>query len=453
VCICGFAILTGTFANTFAAFHYAFGRTIFPTVGVILEKGLLALFGFLLLKMGAGVEVMALVMLGGSLISMVWQAIWFFRLAGVKFILDPVLIRTMAWANIPFLISGVLLMGYTNIDTVMLSLMTNNATVGWYAAGTRIFDTLNFLPNIVISAIMYPIFAQLSTTSDMALKLALEKSINFLLFCAVPITTGLLVAAPNIVGFLYHRVEFLHSVLVMQLLAPGLIFIYINFALVSIIMSRRDDKKLPISSLVALVFNVVLNLCLIPLYQHLGAALSASLTEMLYCCVMITFVPRHLLPFGSLRVLFKAILASLVMALVMLPLRSFPIFVLVPGAALVYFAVALLLGTIPREDYRAVYNALGRKGRIPPSAESQSSQVPDLSPGLTQSGRTGELPLVASSDLAFETHVSTSAQAILEVPQSYRVDKQLEDDPEITLKLPRLRRQPVQQSLERLSHE
>src|SRR6266496_6167024 len=138
VAICGFDLLCNALASTCASLHYAFERTLFPAVGNILEKGLSALFGILLLRSGAGPQAMAVVIVVGSLINGVWQAVWFFRLIGVDFAIDLVLIRTIVRTNIPFLINGVLLVGYTGIDTVLLSLMANNTVVGWYGAAQRI---------------------------------------------------------------------------------------------------------------------------------------------------------------------------------------------------------------------------------------------------------------------------------------------------------------------------
>src|SRR3984893_19067206 len=80
---------------------------------------------------------------------------------------------------------------------------TSSTVVGWYGAATRLFDTMSFLPTIVITTIMYPIFAKLSLVSDADLKLAFEKSVNFLLFCGILIATLLIVAAPNIIQLLY----------------------------------------------------------------------------------------------------------------------------------------------------------------------------------------------------------------------------------------------------------
>src|SRR5581483_1214813 len=212
IIICGATLLSSSTATTFAALHYAFERTVFPVIGTIFEKGLAALVGFILLKAGARVEVMAFVLLGGSLISMMWQATWFFRLVGLRFVFDRSLIRHLLLTSIPFLIYGILGVIYYRIDTFLLSLMANTAVIGWYGAGYRLFDTMVFLPGLIVGTIMYPVFSKLSSSSEETLKLAIVKSMNFLLFCGIPIATVLIVAAPNVIGFLYHNPEFLHTI-------------------------------------------------------------------------------------------------------------------------------------------------------------------------------------------------------------------------------------------------
>ena len=406
--ICGFDLLCNALASTFASLHYAFERTIFPVAGNILEKGLVALISILLLKAGAGVQAMAVVIAVGSLINGVWQAIWLFRLIGFNFAFDPALIREIVRTNIPFFISGVLLVSYTSIDTILLSLMTNNTVVGWYGAAQRITDTMSFIPTIVIMSIMYPIFSKLSTDSDTALKLAVEKSVNFLLLCGIPIATIFIVAAPNIIRVLYQRNEFAHSVPVLQAAAPGMVFIFISFAFWSIILSKKQDRRLPIVSAVALVFNLGLNLILIRLYQHVGAAIASSLTELLVCCTYVVFIPRHLLPSGSLRVALKALVASMVMVLIILPLHAFHIYLILPVAIIVYAGAALLFRVIPREDYQAIYHAIRRKAQFAP-------------------------------------HVSASGLPETPIP-SYLADESIEDGLAITLKMSIVRPRSMQQT-------
>lgn len=362
VAICGMTLLSASIANTFASLHYAFERVLYPAVGTILEKGLSAVIGILLLRLGAGVQAMALVLLGGSLTSAAWQGIWFFRLVGSRLSINPTLIRDLVRTSIPFLTYGVLGVIYYRLDTVLLSLFTNAAVVGWYGAAYRLFDTMVFLPNLVIMAIMYPVFSKLSTTSEPSLKLAIEKSMNFLLFCGIPIAGAMIVAAPNIIGFLYHRAEFLPAVPVLQALAPGLVFLYVNTVFSTTIMSTKQEKKITIMAAAALVFNLVLNLILIPHFQQIGAAIVTSLTELLLLCIAVVLIPRRLLPFGSLRVAAKASLASLVMCLAIFGLRNFNsnfnIFMLLSVAMVIYLGTATLLGTIPREDIKALYSSI-----------------------------------------------------------------------------------------------
>jgi len=431
IAICGLALLSASIASTFGSLHIAFERAFFPTVGSILEKGLSALIGILILRQGAGVEVMAFVLLGGSVASAIWQASWFFCLVGAGFAIDWALIRGLVRTSIPFVVYGALGVIYYRIDTFLLSLMTNIAVVGWYGAGYRLFDTLNFLPALLMPPIMFPVFSKLSTTSEEKLRLAIEKSMSFLLFFGLPIAMGLIVATPNIVDFLYHRPEFTHTTPVLQALAPGLVLLYVNAVLGTIIVSTKREKKIPIMAAIALVFNLGLNLILIPIYQDVGAAIATSLTELLLAGIAIVFIPRHLLPLGSLRVGVKSLVASLVMAVAILLLSTFQILVILPVAMLVYFGTAILLRTIPREDIQELYRAIRLKvhrASTPPPAESQEEE-PQI---------TGERPYQRVDYI--QTLYSAIQQTEQGISSSTVGYKQEERESEITVKLPRIKK-------------
>src|SRR5579859_1036579 len=181
IVICGLTLLITAITNTYSSLYYALERTIFPIVGTVLEKSSSALIGIILLMHGADVKVMAFVLLIGSLINGMWQVIWFYHLIGVSFTINFSLMRGLLRTSIPFLTYGVLGVIYYRIDTVLLSIMVNAATVGWYGAAYRLFDTMGFLPGLLIRPIMYPVFSKLSITSKETLKQAIEKTMNFLL--------------------------------------------------------------------------------------------------------------------------------------------------------------------------------------------------------------------------------------------------------------------------------
>src|SRR5205807_10056409 len=108
VALCGMDLFVGSIVNTFAALHYAYERAVLPALGMVLEKVLSAGVGILLLRMGAGVQVMAYIILGGSVIDAIWQEAWFFRLVGVRIILQKEIFLALLKGSIPFIAYGVL---------------------------------------------------------------------------------------------------------------------------------------------------------------------------------------------------------------------------------------------------------------------------------------------------------------------------------------------------------
>jgi O-antigen/teichoic acid export membrane protein len=412
IAICGITLLFTSITNTFASVHSAFERTYFSTFGSIFERVLDATAGIILLKMGAGVEVMALVLMVGALVDAIWQGVWCFHKIGLRLRLEFKLMLALFKSSIPFLVYGVLGVIYYRIDTVMLSLITNNDTVvGWYGAAYRLFDTLLFLPSLVISAIMYPIFSKLavntekqlkepvlsqiktqqgseepaeilaSEQSELAakfshkdekpLKLAIEKTMNFVLFCAIPIATFLGLAAPQIIGFLYHSSGFTHSIPTLQALAPGLVFLYANSVLGAVLLSTHNERKVTLMALIALVFNVTSNAILIPHLAQIGTALVTSLTELVLLIISIILVPNRLLPVKSLIITLRILFAAAVMGACVWLLPALPLLVILPLCTVVYLVMAVLSQGLPQDDLRMIYQSLrNRKESIPAFVEN-----------------------------------------------------------------------------------
>lgn len=421
VVVCGIDLFAGSVASTFGSLHYAFERALYPTIAKILEKGLTAAVGILLLRLGMSVQVMAVVILGGSVTNALWQAAWFFRLHGISLGIRKEVFFKLLKGSIPFLAYGALGVIYYRIDTVMLSLMASTAAIGWYGAGYRLFDTLVFLPNIIVDSVMYPVFSKLSATSESALKIAIEKCLNVLLICVLPVAALFALAAPNIVGFLYHDVEFVHTIAVIQMLAPGLVFLYINTLLTTLIVTLKSEKRMPIMAAIALVFNLGLNFLLIPLYQQVGAALMTTLTELLLLIISLFFLPSSLFSRSSLKVGTKAAGATLVMCLAVFPLRDFSILLILPVAILIYIGAAVLLKTIPRDEMQMLLQAIRKRRREVPTGslaeEEVYTRITESLPAI-QAQHISEMRTQIIQAVKFP--VEARATLILPVPQASR---------------------------------
>jgi thiol:disulfide interchange protein len=90
------------------------------------------------------------------------------------------------------------------------------------------------------------------------------------------------------------------------------------------------------------------------------------------------FIPRYLLPSGSVSVGAKALIASLIMALISWVLRRYTIFITLPLAMLVYLVVAMLLRAIPQEDMQALYRAVRNKAQKRSAASFADETTIDL---------------------------------------------------------------------------
>ena len=68
------------------------------------------------------------------------------------------------------------------------------------------------------------------------------------------------------------------------------------------------------------------------------------------------------------------------MALIIWIMRGSGLVIMLPVAMAVYFTTATLLGTIPRDDLKALYNSMREKRRqAPPDALPEESQLGTLS--------------------------------------------------------------------------
>jgi O-antigen/teichoic acid export membrane protein/acetyltransferase-like isoleucine patch superfamily enzyme len=404
--MCGISLMIDAVSSTLGAVQVAAQRQYFPAIGAVIEKGLGAIVAIAWLRIGGGIEAAGLALVGGAVAGIGWQTYWFVRMVGISWSVDLHLMRDLVRQAIPFLTYGVLGVIYYRVDIVLLEALTSTATVGVYGAAYRLFDTLTFLPNIVIVAVMYPVMATLSLNSERQLKLALEKSVNFLLVAGIPIMVGLIVAAPNIIGFLYHRSDFAGSVPVLQALAPGLVILYLNYAIGTALMCLKREKRLPWTAGTALIFNVAGNLLLIPRLGGVGAAIMTSLTELLLLGLALAVLPRHLLSVSSLITGCKALGASLAMALVVFLLTSHSILVIIPIAGMMYVVAATLLATVPKEDLTALYQAVARRTqRVTPVAPAISTPAPSGQGGSAASALTLSRSGYSSSSSSVEWQV------------------------------------------------
>ncbi|MBM4241941.1 MAG: hypothetical protein FJ150_09825 [Euryarchaeota archaeon] len=121
-----------------------------------------------------GFAVIYLVVSAILLIYSLFVCIWKFVLGKIE--VDWVFWKFIIKQALPFGFTGIFVMIYYYIDTVMLSMILPNADelIGWYNAAYRLTIVLSFIPSVYFSSI-FPIMSRFYKKSHKSLKFAFQR--------------------------------------------------------------------------------------------------------------------------------------------------------------------------------------------------------------------------------------------------------------------------------------
>ncbi|MBI2653350.1 flippase [Candidatus Woesearchaeota archaeon] len=237
---------------------------------------------------------------------------------------------------------------YFFIGSVMLSKMKGDAEVAIYSVAYNTALAILFIPTVYTNAI-YPVLSRYYHQSRKELNVLYERSFKYLYIIGLPISVGLYLLAGRVINFFYGK-EYSASAIALQIIAWYLFIKFLNF-LLGIILSSidRQDKRM-LGQGVTAVFNVALNLLLIPKFGFIGAALATFFTEIFLFLIYYWYVSRSLYFYNFVGVLFKPALASALM-LLFIKFTGFGLALTVILSSIVYFVVIFIFKTLDKNDY------------------------------------------------------------------------------------------------------
>ena len=212
---------------------------------------------------------------------------------------------------------------YTLLDTSMLGFLKTSEIVGYYSYAMKI-SKICITVLVAATSVMLPKLSQYYTYSnkDKYYELA-NKGLLFTLVTAIPVTIILMMCANELIPFLYG-VNFFNAVSCFEVLSFLAIPITLSSYLgVQILCSAGHESKMLIAVLVGAISNIILNLILIPKYNHEGAAIASLTSETIVAIIEIIIAYKLLhVGFGS-RTFLKICLASIVLLHAMVITRFF----------------------------------------------------------------------------------------------------------------------------------
>jgi len=251
--------------------------------------------------------------------------------------------------GLPFWFTGVFINIYFRIDTIMLGYMTSYAVVGWYNAAYQIIDMLGKIPFIVTSA-LFPVMSRFFVSSKDMLKKVFHKSIYYLFILAVPIGIGGALLADRLIIFVFKS-QFRESVVALQILIWALVFMFVNYLIGYLLNSIEKQKIFTLTTGACALFNIILNIILIPKYSYKGSAFATVLTEALNFSLLYYFAAKSGYKLDIFAICLKPITAGIAMAGFLVYFRWFHLLILVPLAGLFYFFILWVIKGFSKEEY------------------------------------------------------------------------------------------------------
>ena len=250
--------------------------------------------------------------------------------------------------SLPFSLSIFFLYIYYRIDTVMLSLMINDQVTGWYNAAYRLVDVVNYIPFLVVTAILPPM-ARSSKKDKELLKDLFNRSLRYLIILAAPIGLGTYLLAPRIIQFVYGE-GFSNAAFALRILIWAEVFVFVNYLggqLLNVI-----DKQKAYTMIIGITagVNILLNVILIPKYTYIGASVATLLCEVLVFVLVYHIIRKSFINVNLLPLLWRPILASTAMGIIILRIDFFPLWYAVPIGTISYFLLFFLLGGFNEDD-------------------------------------------------------------------------------------------------------
>lgn len=184
---------------------------------------------------------------------------------------------------------------YLQLNTVLLGFLKNALAVGYFAAATKVMQMLLTMSACLGSVMMPRASHLIAENKEDEFNRLIQKSYDFTLAIALPMTIGLIFCAPSLIMALCG-VKFEHSILPSQIIAPIILMVAIsNVFGIQVLFPKGKINIVTLCCGIGAVADLILNLCLIPFFSYIGTSI-AYLGAEVATTVSMYFIGRKYIP-------------------------------------------------------------------------------------------------------------------------------------------------------------
>ncbi len=338
-----------TFTELFFSIFRAFEMMFYDAFLKVLKMFLLAIAGLYVLLKGYGVVAFSYSFVAVEIITVLAAlVIALNKFIKLELMIDYAFMEGILKKSLPFGLALVFGSIYFYIGSVMLSKIKGDLEVAVYSVAYNIALAILFIPTVYTNAI-YPVLSRYYKESKERLKFLYIRSFKYLYIVGLPISVGTYLLAGRIILFFYGK-SYYESIIALQIISWYLFLKFINFLFGTVLSSIDQQNKRMLGQGITAIFNVGINLILIPKLGFIGAAWSTFITEILLVVLYYLYVSKSLFFFNFTQILAKPIIAVIAMFF-FVKFSNLGLILTIISSAIVYLSVLVLLKAFDNQDY------------------------------------------------------------------------------------------------------
>lgn len=254
---------------------------------------------------------------------------------------------------------------YTNLDTVMLGVISGDEEVALYGIAVKIKNMMLTFVN-AINAVMLPRMSYYvsSKKKDMFSEM-LKKMVSVIMMISIPVTIFFIIVAKDVIMILGGE-KYGKSVTAMRIIMFVLLFS--SFSNITgnqiLIPNGRENKFLKAVTFGALI-DVILNCIFMPKYGCTGAALATAMAEFGQMSVQIVYSRKDLRKnikwLGLAKILLAALISAIILFVFMSGLHAHVLIRFFASGMIYFVSYASLLIIVRQEDFVYLLNRFLKK--------------------------------------------------------------------------------------------
>ncbi|SEL59305.1 flippase [Parapedobacter koreensis] len=201
---------------------------------------------------------------------------------------------------------------YTVFDTVILGFIKDDVEVGYYSTSIKLSRLIITVLTAVTMVMIPQLSKQFHEQNHGQIKALLTKSFSYVSLFSIPIVTGLMLYAGEII-ILFAGNEFMPATYALQIIAPTVAVIgYSNIFGMQILNPSNNERLFFKAAVTGMIVSLIANFTLVPRFGYIGSSIAAFVAEFIVLILLARFAIRiiNFAPDWSLPI--KAWVSSLI---------------------------------------------------------------------------------------------------------------------------------------------